>query len=147
MKKAISYIASLGLIGIVTVIKFGVPGLGADTPTLLYDLSIILIAVYFGTGPAMAALVVSAGLINYVFLKHAFYLNIDSESVLQTAIFIIDGAVMIWLIARLRASERRLAARGEHLKGANARLTTILDRALDDSWNRKRVKDPLDTER
>ncbi len=132
MRKVAAYVLSFLLVSAITMVKYYVPALSIHTPLLLYYLAIILSAAFLGTGPAILSLVLSAGLIDYIFIHPEYYPDVHWAGILQILIYLIDGLVMTWVIHRLRQAERKLLAKNRSLQDSNDRVAKMLARILDE---------------
>ncbi len=143
-KQFLRYGIAVGIIGVVTLVKSHTPGLGESTPTLLYSLALMIIAIFLGTRPALLALAVSTVLIPFLFLSRTDALSLGIKDLVQIIIYLIDGILVIFIISRLRNSERQLRDKNIQLQDSNNRMISLMSKALDAPYSRKRPDDDID---
>ena len=102
------YMSALGMVGATTALNFFVSKwTGHYTPSLVYLLSIVGLALFVGRGPILLAATVSALLWNYYFLPplYTFYITSVQDALMFCTFFAV-ALVMGQLTARLRAQRQ-----------------------------------------
>lgn len=115
--RAWGYSASIGLVVAANVIGHAAPEqMAGANLAMLFLVSVLLSALWFGLGPALFAATVAAFSYNFFFMTPRLTLQIERSADLLT--FIVFFAVAIstgWLAARVRDEARKAAQRAETL--------------------------------
>lgn len=137
--RIVGYFIALVVVALVTFLKFMIPGIGAGTPTLLYLSAVTFLAYTSGTGPAVFALGLSAIIFQTIFRHPIASLVINTSSIIQVGVFLLNGLVVIGLVSRLRKTDAQLRRRNKDLLETNNQVTSLMSKALDTSFDRKRI--------
>ncbi|MEV6878010.1 DUF4118 domain-containing protein [Amycolatopsis sp. NPDC051128] len=97
---------------LVTVVGVVVPtGLDFATDVISYVLATVIVALVGGLGPALAAAVLGAGLLNFFFTPPLYTLNVHTPQNLVTLIAMVVVAVLVALVVDQAARRATQAAR------------------------------------
>lgn len=107
-----NYLIAVGIIAAITVVDLlifqSLPWFGYEAVGLTDIFAILLIAIYLGRGPALAAALVSAVSWNFLFINPRFTLEINRlQDVLLFTLYFVVALLTGNLTARLRSQERR----------------------------------------
>lgn len=132
LKPALSY--GIAVVAVAAVLLFRLalePFIRQQTPFLLFVVAVIVPAWFGGFRPGLFATLLSALVINYVFLgtRYAFVVPAPGE-LLALVMFIAEGAFLSWMIMALRQSQQRTASTYQEALEAQQRLSFLSEASL-----------------
>jgi signal transduction histidine kinase len=98
-----------------------------DAPFLMFFLAVLIAAIRGGFGPGLLATVLAAGCNDYFFMKPLGTFELTAEQVLQLAMFIVEGVLISFICARLRASRRAIEDGAAEARALERRILEISD--------------------
>jgi K+-sensing histidine kinase KdpD/ActR/RegA family two-component response regulator len=114
------YLATIGLVAVLTALKMVFPPIGVEQPFLLYFIVVVLAVWYGGRRAGVLAIVLSALAANYFFLGVPFEASLASIHVVQTGMFALEGAVLIGIVGLVRTEQSRSAVASARVAGIEA---------------------------
>ena len=111
------YLATIGLVAVLTALKVVFPPIGVELPFLLYFIVVVFAVWYGGRRTGVAAVLLSALAANYFFLGAPFEASLTTIHVMQTGMFALEGAVLIGIVGLVRTEQGRSAVASARVAG------------------------------
>lgn len=111
------YLATIGLVAILTALKLVLPAIGVELPFLLYFIVVVFAAWYGGRRTGVVAIVLCALAANYFFLGAPLEASLTSFHLVQTGMFALEGAVLVGIVGLVRTEQSRSAVASARVAG------------------------------
>ena len=102
-------LATVALVGVVTLVKLAFPPIGVQLPFLLYFVVVVLAAWFGGRRAGALATCLSALAANVLFLGTTLQPSLASVHLVQTAFFAFEGATLVAIVSLIRKEQARSA--------------------------------------
>jgi K+-sensing histidine kinase KdpD/ActR/RegA family two-component response regulator len=111
------YLATIGIVAFLTALKTAYRPIGVELPFLLYFIVVVFAAWYGGRRTGVLAIVLCALAANYFFLGVPFEASLTSVHLAQTAMFALEGAVLVAIVGLVRTEQSRSALASARVAG------------------------------
>ena len=122
------YLATIGLVAVLTALKTLFPPIGVELPFLLYFILVVFAVWYGGRRTGILAIILSAMAANYFFLGAPLEASLAPVHLAQTGMFALEGAVLVGIVGLVRTEQSRSAVASARVAGLHE-LTSGLARA------------------
>lgn len=125
------YLLAVFVVVLISLVKYFVPGLGNDAPTLLYLFGIFVVANLLGYFPSLLATALSGAAANFLFQAPHLTFTSGNAGISAALVLVLEGFVVSWLVEKTKGVNHELLKSQTELRQSNERVISIMEELLE----------------